>query len=153
MQLQEAVRSSSYMYYILFHGLVVNSVSSHSHQMSVASHFESHYTRPSLALCVQVSGAFQAHTLKKAGVHDYDTFVVKYSEYLPNAHVSVYLFNCTYQSCKLNEGDIDRLYGYIIKSLNMAANNSIPRRKSDLPCYLIPSSRVRLLVIPMTIFL
>ena len=52
------------------------------------------------------------------------------SEYLSNVYVSVSLFNCTDQSCKLHEGEIDRLYGDIIKSLNMAANNSIPGRKS-----------------------
>ena len=66
---------------------------------------------------------------KTAGVHDYDKFDVKSSEYLSNVDVSVSLFNCTDQSCKLHEGEIDRLYD-IIKSLNMAANNSIPRRKS-----------------------
>ena len=44
--------------------------------------------------------------------------------------VPVSLFNCTDRLCKLHEGEIDRLYGDIIKSLNMAANNCIPRRKS-----------------------
>ena len=67
---------------------------------------------------------------KTAGVHDYDKFDGKSSEYLSNVDVCVSLFNCTDQSCKLHEGEIDRLYGDIIKSLNMAANNSIPRRKS-----------------------
>ena len=67
---------------------------------------------------------------KTAGVHEYDKFDVKSSEYLSNVDVSVSLFNCTDQSCKLHEGEIDRLYGGIIKSLNMAANDSIPRRKS-----------------------
>ena len=55
---------------------------------------------------------------------------MKSSEYLSNVDVSISLFNCTDQSCKLHEGEIDRLYGDIIKSLNMAANDSIPRRKS-----------------------
>ena len=55
---------------------------------------------------------------------------MKSSEYLSNVDVSVSLFNCTDQSCKLHEGEIDRLYGGIIKSLNMAANDCIPRRKS-----------------------
>ena len=54
---------------------------------------------------------------------------MKSSEYLSNVDVSISLFNCTDQSCKLHEGEIDRLYGDIIKSLNMAANDSIPRRK------------------------
>ena len=67
---------------------------------------------------------------KTAGVHDYEKFDVKSSEYLSNVDVSISLFNCTDQSCKLHEGEIDRLYGDIIKSLNMAANDSIPRRKS-----------------------
>ena len=62
---------------------------------------------------------------KAAGVHDYETFYVKSSEYLSNVDVSL-----SDQSCKLHEGEIDRLYGDIIISLNMAANNSIPRRKS-----------------------
>ena len=47
---------------------------------------------------------------KTAGVHDYDKFDVKSSEYLSNVDVSVSLFNCTDQSCKLHEGEIDRLY-------------------------------------------
>ena len=55
---------------------------------------------------------------------------MKSSEYLSNVDVSVSLFNCTDQSCKLHEGEIDRLYGDIFKSLIMAVNNSIPRRKS-----------------------
>ena len=55
---------------------------------------------------------------------------MKSSEYLSNVDVSVSLFNYTDQSCKLHEGVIDRLYIHIIKSLTMAANNSIPRRKS-----------------------
>ena len=67
---------------------------------------------------------------KTAGVHDYDKFDVKSSAYLSNVDVTVSLFNCTDQSCKLHEGEIDRLYGGIIKSLNMAANDCIPRRKS-----------------------
>ena len=67
---------------------------------------------------------------KTAGVHDYEKFDVKSSEYLSNVDVSISLFNCTDQSCKLHEGEIDRLYGDIIKSLNMAANDSIPRGKS-----------------------
>ena len=67
---------------------------------------------------------------KTAGVLDYDKFDVKYSEYLSNVYVSVSLLNCTDQSCKLHEAEIDRLYGRIIKSLNMAAKDSIPRRKS-----------------------
>ena len=67
---------------------------------------------------------------KTAGVHDYDKLDVKSSEYLSNVDVSVSLFNCTDQSCKLHEGEIDRLYGGITKSLNMAANVCIPRRKS-----------------------
>ena len=67
---------------------------------------------------------------KTAGVHDYDKFDVKSSEYLSNVDVSVSLFNCTDQSCKLHECEIDRLYGGIIKSLNTAANDCIPRRKS-----------------------
>ena len=66
---------------------------------------------------------------KTAGVHDYNKFDVKSSEYLSNVDVSESLFNCTDQSCKLHESEIDRLYGDIIKSQNMAANNSIPRRK------------------------
>ena len=57
---------------------------------------------------------------KTAGVHDYEKFDVKSSEYLSNVDVSISLFNCTDQSCKLHEGEIDRLYGDIIKSLNMA---------------------------------
>ena len=56
-------------------------------------------------------------------------FDVKSSEYLSNVDVSISLFNCTDQSFQLHEGEIDRLYGNIIKSLNMADNNSIPRRK------------------------
>ena len=67
---------------------------------------------------------------KTAGVHDYDKFDGKSSEYLSNVDVSVSIFNCTDQSYKLHEGEIDRLYGSIIKSLNMAANDCIPRRKS-----------------------
>ena len=67
---------------------------------------------------------------KTAGVHDYEKFDVKSSEYLSNVDVSISLFNCTDQSFQLHEGEIDRLYGNIIKSLNMADNNSIPRRKS-----------------------
>ena len=55
---------------------------------------------------------------------------MKSSEYLSNVDVSVSLVNCTDQSCKLHEGEIDRLYGDIIKSLNMAANDCIPRRKT-----------------------
>ena len=67
---------------------------------------------------------------KTARVHDYDKFDAKSSKYLSNVDVSVSLFNCTDQACKLHEGEIDRLYGDITKSLNMAANISIPRRKS-----------------------
>ena len=48
---------------------------------------------------------------------------MKSSEYLSNVDVSVSLFNCTDNSCKLHEGAIDRLYGGIIKSLNMATND------------------------------
>ena len=55
---------------------------------------------------------------------------MKSSEYPSNVDVSVSIFNCTDQSCKLHEDEINRLYGDIIKSLNMAANNSIPRMKS-----------------------
>ena len=55
---------------------------------------------------------------------------MKSSEYLSNVDVSVSLLNCTDQSCKLHEAEIDRLYGSIIKSLHMAANDSIPHRKS-----------------------
>ena len=40
---------------------------------------------------------------------NYDKFDVKSSEYLSNVDVSVSLFNCTDQSCKLHEGEIDRL--------------------------------------------
>ena len=67
--------------------------------------------------------------MKTAGVHDYDKFDVKSSEYLSNVYDSISLFNCTDQSCKLYEVETDRPYGDIIKSLNMAANNSIPRGK------------------------
>ena len=67
---------------------------------------------------------------KIAGEHDYDKFDVKSSEYISNVDVSVSLGNCTDRSCELHEGEIDRLYGDFIKSLHMAANNCIPRRKS-----------------------
>ena len=38
-------------------------------------------------------------------LHDYEKFDVKSSEYLSNVDVSISLFNCTDQSCKLYEGE------------------------------------------------
>ena len=80
--------------------------------------------------CISVRDRIDTADWKKAGVHECAQFSVKSGLYLANVEIPVSLINCTDHLCKVHQEDIDRLYGNIVKCLNMATTDSIPHRKT-----------------------